>query len=1772
MSQHTAGSRRSRFARLRKATFVAVLVGALGFASPAAADIIGVIIQIPGATSPTNLTASVDETLGLPNLVVDATGVNPTLDNILGVTNVQGGVTQTTSTLTELLAGLQAGAAVAGPVVTALATSAAQEAITNLQTRAQNTAAAALALDPNGITEETQGVLTDLQAQALGEVAGLIPLALTTGLQVAQSIVTPVCSLTAIPGSLLPGVGLDTTRFYNTQIPLIQQTDAGTNQLLRDTYSNLYDQTLASVNNIPNVGPIASALLTLLKYNWTSTYTPPGSATPIVTTTKALMNVPTPIDVDHDGLFDLCGTTSFALTGSGTSITGIKFTQTITKMPLAKPVLPVDITGGLLNVINFGYDTRESTVPIVYTTSATLDGSSAKLSLDDHFAVHRGTNLTIPPVILQDMNLYNGTLLPVIPPLFTPAPKPIVTQKVCIGACTGLSINYRFDNTPTATHVDSPLASAGVNVNYTGAEPSDSFGYKLALGSIGLGTTIGNDRPAVGSTPARVFSAPTAATSCLSISDASCSPHGVSGDTISVGATASAPTSVDDDVVLSGTNGPNTCTSLGGIGYGLRINDTTGFNLSTKKGSSGVGSGHIAIDTGGDEVDGCFGVGSTLALAGYPQIALPSGFKADNRSATYHQSGLSQPVPDSKTGSITCPTGTSATYSLIIATADLTPVICYLPTTAGTVTISGSPTVDSTLTAVTAGWGPSGVNAPTFTYQWNRCDADGNNCQPISGATNATYTLQYGTEGPTPVEPTDFHHIFSVTVKGHNLDGDATVTSAKTPLVELPPRPVNTGVPTLGLNRHVGDPLVAASVGTWNPGATSYKYQWQRCVSDVTLDPLAITCTDIAGANGTATTAAGISYVLTTADKGAFIRVGLIGHNHGGDSLSTAYSARVRIPADPVNTGNPPSIKNGPANAVGASVATGDNLTASTSASEWTDTNAPFTFQWQRCDSTGHNCVDIVGATSAGYQVQHPADDGSTLRVAVTGHGLNGTGVAYSGTTGVVLFNDLSAKPVTQIPDGSVNATVAGAGTTTYVGGSFDTVGAPTGGSGLISDSGAGSTVSLASATAGAANGGVSATVPDGAGGYFLGGSFTQVKGIQCPGLAHLLSDGSVDQTYCYGGLSGTVKALTRMSGAAAGSSKVLVVGGDFTIGGHQNLMFIDPAAPASPVFTTGGDPNGPVNTVAANVTSSNPSLMYLGGKFSSVGGTQAALLASETLTWSSGQLSSAARNAWSAGVCTSTPSGTSACADSAATVNTVASLSSGFVAVGGRFSNYYRVVNNASPTNAATRSNALLVGDNGGAPTLLGWAPVIAGGAQTVNAIAPGVGSGINNISIYVGGDFATVNGVAVKNLAEIGCSVLGGNVGSGTSNGSAPMNTWLPNPNGPVTSLAWSGNSSASTLIVGGAFTTMDTRPNTSTPFTTLVRHRLAKIIIGGVTSTTLPVVDGTWDPNAGRTVRTVSRDTTLGTVTVGGDFLVLGGKTRNNLAEFDPNTGVTSWNPGTDGLVSALAFRSGTVYVGGGFSNAGGSARANLAAIDGTTGVATGWNPGADGQVNALATDASNVYAGGTFGNAGGQPRASLAAINNAGTATGWSPATDGVVKSLAVGNGNVYVGGSFTFAGGQSRTNVAAIDASTGSATAFAPNADDQVLSIAVSNAGVYLGGKFTHIGSDARSRVAFVDPGTGAASAWNPGVNGTVNAVYLVGSQLFVGGLFTTAGGLGRVNLANLDTGSDNALSFNPAPNGEVKAISRTSGGSIAVGGLFTIISGQAAPALGFYGG
>ena len=70
--------------------------------------------------------------------------------------------------------------------------------------------------------------------------------------------------------------------------------------------------------------------------------------------------------------------------------------------------------------------------------------------------------------------------------------------------------------------------------------------------------------------------------------------------------------------------------------------------------------------------------------------------------------------------------------------------------------VSGTTTVGQQLTANPGTW--TGSPAPTFTYQWLRCDSGGANCAPILNQTGLTYTLVAGDAGMT----------IAVTVTGTN--------------------------------------------------------------------------------------------------------------------------------------------------------------------------------------------------------------------------------------------------------------------------------------------------------------------------------------------------------------------------------------------------------------------------------------------------------------------------------------------------------------------------------------------------------------------------------------------------------------------------------------------------------------------------------------------------------------------------------------------------------------------------------------------------------------------------------------------------------------------------------------------------------------------------------------------------------------------------------------------------------------------------------------------
>jgi hypothetical protein len=105
-------------------------------------------------------------------------------------------------------------------------------------------------------------------------------------------------------------------------------------------------------------------------------------------------------------------------------------------------------------------------------------------------------------------------------------------------------------------------------------------------------------------------------------------------------------------------------------------------------------------------------------------------------------------------------------------TATIAPVTSpAAPRNTAAPTITGTPKAGQLLTANPGSW--SG-NPTSYTYQWQRCDADVAACSNVAGATGRTYTATSG----------DVGYRLRVRVTAHNARGSATASSAITAVVQ----------------------------------------------------------------------------------------------------------------------------------------------------------------------------------------------------------------------------------------------------------------------------------------------------------------------------------------------------------------------------------------------------------------------------------------------------------------------------------------------------------------------------------------------------------------------------------------------------------------------------------------------------------------------------------------------------------------------------------------------------------------------------------------------------------------------------------------------------------------------------------------------------------------------------------------------------------------------------------------------------------------------------
>ena len=651
------------------------------------------------------------------------------------------------------------------------------------------------------------------------------------------------------------------------------------------------------------------------------------------------------------------------------------------------------------------------------------------------------------------------------------------------------------------------------------------------------------------------------------------------------------------------------------------------------------------------------------------------------------------------------------------------------------------------------------------------------------------------------------------------------------------------------------------------------------------------------------------------------------------------------------------------------------------------------------------------------------------------------------------------------VPDGEVSA-VAVLGSTAYIGGQFNRIGPLTGPSAAL-DPASGKLSGAWPDVLGI----VRAAIPDGAGGWFLGGGFTAVGGVERQNLAHVRPNGTLDPAWAPS-TRGEVRTLVRQGvtvyaggrfDQANGTPRGGIAGFDVTTGELRPFA-----------GSVGGGP-ATVDVLAIGGIRENRTL-YAGGSFSAANGLTRNNLAAFAINDSSLRafdpnvnaevlsLEVSGATVYAAGEFTgvngsvlrrhlaafdvATGNATAWDPDVNGPVRAIDLVGSTLYA-GGEFS----AVNDRLPV-APKKGRQSLAAFDVATGVASSWAPQLRGpfadGALTLAA----VGS-----TVYVGGIFSEVDGgTPRRNAAAFDAS-------TGAPTAFDPQ----PDPNGVVAVIAGDGTR----VVAGGSFRTL-----------------------GGVERSNIAAIDletGRPTAFAPKLDAGVSALAVAGSkLWAGGSFSRVGTTVRQRLAAFDVTSGnVTSFSQGIDQPVDALAVSGSTVYAAGRFTAVNGvSTRRHVLVfrdIAGTTGALTTIDPDVDGPVKALALSGQRVYLGGEFATVGGAARRNLAAVNtSSGAVAAFRADVDATVRALAVNATTLYAGGDFTMvAGSTQRLRLVALDAQTAAVRAWKADADGPVRTLAFAGSQLIAGGDFGTIGGAARSYLAALDPATGAVSSWRP---------------------------------------------------------------------------------------
>ena len=501
----------------------------------------------------------------------------------------------------------------------------------------------------------------------------------------------------------------------------------------------------------------------------------------------------------------------------------------------------------------------------------------------------------------------------------------------------------------------------------------------------------------------------------------------------------------------------------------------------------------------------------------------------------------------------------------------------------------------------------------------------------------------------------------------------------------------------------------------------------------------------------------------------------------------------------------------------------------------------------------------------------------------------------------------------------------------------------------------------------------VTAIAPDGAGGWIVGGSFTDVGGRSCQGLAHITSRNAVDPRFCI-----TPNGLVT---SIAVGRRTVYFGGEFTrVNGRRRLRVaaVDRTSGRlrSWAPTVGGGPYYDRNDVVMPRVAAlalHGDVLFIGGHFDRVGGRPRVGIAAvgatsgSPLDW---RADVGPRGGWSSVRQLHLSGQTIYLVQSILHADDENIPDARALDVASARPLGWRSPLRRVNTLLATKGRVYVVGQPGNRSRVI--ATDSRTGSRLKSFNAANVSGSVHGLTLagnrlVLVGDFGRIGNEQRANVAALDAR-------TGRTLG------WAPHTNASLRAVASSGGR----VALGGTMTS-----------------------IGGVVRDGLVAFNGRtgaldqWFPKIDGTVSSIAVDD--GRLFIGGDFSRVDGSPRAGLAAFDVESKrLLDWAPSVGPrqqffLVQALAAANGRVYVAGNFANVNGTPRERLAAIDAETGDLEAWNPGLKGDgvddfadLTEIAAVGDHVYVAGKFTQVGGLERVSLAEIEAlTGRVTPWVP---------------------------------------------------------------------------------------------------------------------------------------------------------------------------------------